>query len=182
MKPAAHDVWSIVTGTLADSGHTIIIIGLVAVLGAWLAGTGRWAMGLRRWLAPSFRERAALVYGGFAVLYLLLILWAPTGAFRRPLSLAVIFGLALVGIEALRRQTRREFPDAQSASPRLAERWADWRGSGRAPAEPASTPAVDAETARLQRLERLAALRDSGVLTEEEFAAEKTWVLGHRPA
>ena len=34
------------------------------------------------------------------------------------------------------------------------------------------------EDARLQRLERLAALHERGVLTDEEFAAEKARVLG----
>jgi hypothetical protein len=38
------------------------------------------------------------------------------------------------------------------------------------------------DDARLQRLERLAALREKGVLTEEEFAAEKARVLGRNGA
>jgi hypothetical protein len=56
-------------------------------------------------------------------------------------------------------------------------------------AEPQATPAAPAATApppspggeedaRLRRLEQLAALREKGVLTEEEFAAEKARVLG----
>jgi len=36
----------------------------------------------------------------------------------------------------------------------------------------------NAEDARLERLERLGSLRDKGVLTEEEFAAEKAKLLG----
>ena len=38
------------------------------------------------------------------------------------------------------------------------------------------TPAND-EDARLARLERLASLRDKGILTDEEFAAEKARLL-----
>jgi hypothetical protein len=34
------------------------------------------------------------------------------------------------------------------------------------------------EDARLERLERLGALRDKGILSDEEFAAEKTRLLG----
>ncbi|MGN6586549.1 MAG: SHOCT domain-containing protein [Solirubrobacterales bacterium] len=37
---------------------------------------------------------------------------------------------------------------------------------------------VSEEDARLQRLEKLGELRDKGLLTEEEFAAEKTRLLG----
>lgn len=43
---------------------------------------------------------------------------------------------------------------------------------------PSAAPPVDAEDARLQRLEKLGELRDRGILTEEEFAAEKARLLG----
>jgi hypothetical protein len=48
-----------------------------------------------------------------------------------------------------------------------------------APAAEAPTAAlpVDDEDARLQRLERLGTLREKGILTEEEFAAEKARLL-----
>jgi hypothetical protein len=50
-----------------------------------------------------------------------------------------------------------------------------------APAEPptaeAPTAALDAEDARLARLERLGSLHEKGILTDEEFAAEKARVL-----
>jgi hypothetical protein len=50
------------------------------------------------------------------------------------------------------------------------------------PAEaPTTTMPVAAEDARLQRLEKLGELRDKGLLTEEEFAAEKTRLLGGDP-
>jgi hypothetical protein len=46
-------------------------------------------------------------------------------------------------------------------------------------AMPSASPApLDAEDARLQRLEKLGELRDKGILTEEEFAAEKSRLLG----
>lgn len=53
------------------------------------------------------------------------------------------------------------------------------RGVEGAAAEPptATLPVSEAD-ARLERLERLGALREKGILTEEEFAAEKTRLLG----
>ena len=38
-------------------------------------------------------------------------------------------------------------------------------------------PGLDDEDARLARLERLGALREKGILTDEEFAAEKARIL-----
>jgi hypothetical protein len=46
---------------------------------------------------------------------------------------------------------------------------------------PTETQTVDAEDARLARLERLGSLREKGVLTEEEFATEKARLLGNSP-
>jgi len=43
---------------------------------------------------------------------------------------------------------------------------------------PTATMPVDAEDARLQRLEKLGDLRDKGILTEAEFTAEKAKLLG----
>jgi hypothetical protein len=57
------------------------------------------------------------------------------------------------------------------------------RGRGEAPAGPAKPPEpsraerMQEEDARLSSLERLATLREKGVLTEEEFAAEKARLL-----
>ncbi|HEV2791373.1 MAG TPA: SHOCT domain-containing protein [Solirubrobacterales bacterium] len=56
----------------------------------------------------------------------------------------------------------------------------DGEGSGpggQAAEAPTATLPVSDEDARLQRLERLGALRDKGILTEEEFAAEKARLL-----
>jgi hypothetical protein len=50
-----------------------------------------------------------------------------------------------------------------------------------APEPPTTTMPVDAEDARLQRLEKLGELREKGLLTEEEFAAEKARLLGGTP-
>jgi uncharacterized membrane protein YidH (DUF202 family) len=47
-----------------------------------------------------------------------------------------------------------------------------------APSAEAPTQVLDAEDARLARLERLGDLHEKGILTDEEFAAEKARVLG----
>jgi hypothetical protein len=91
--------------------------------------------------------------------------------------------LVLLGTEVLRRQVIREFPDrvttgsAGGVAQALAQRMREARERRVASAEPAAPPAP-AGDARIAELERLAKLRDSRVLTDEEFAAEKQRLLG----
>jgi hypothetical protein len=58
---------------------------------------------------------------------------------------------------------------------RQQERWAQQDDYGQAPAAPA--PAAGGGDT-VQQLKDLAELRDSGVLTDEEFAAQKAKILG----
>ena len=47
-----------------------------------------------------------------------------------------------------------------------------------APPAPAAPPAGDDMDAKIEQLQKLAKLRDAGILTDEEFAAEKAKLLG----
>jgi hypothetical protein len=46
------------------------------------------------------------------------------------------------------------------------------------PAAPESAAPESAESAQIEQLKQFAALRDQGILTEEEFAAKKAQILG----
>lgn len=151
-KPAVHAIWLIETDLLRDLALGLIAYGLVAVLGAVAAGPTRAAVALRRWLAPAFRERPGAVYAVATVVFLLVIVWGPTNATRQWLGIALLGGLLAFGLELLRRQTIREFPTSATA--------AATNGEG-----------------RLEDLERLAALRSSGALSESEFEAQKAALL-----
>ena len=59
-------------------------------------------------------------------------------------------------------------------SRRQAGRWADQEQQQAAPAAP---PAADTD-AKIAQLQKLAALKDQGILTEAEFAAQKAGILG----
>lgn len=162
VKPAVHDVWSVLTSLLAESAEAGIAVGLIALLGTWFAGPGARATAGRRRLAPTFRDRPLLVHGALAAALLLFLLWGPAGTPRRLITLVIVAILAFVGLELLRRQAVREFPDAQPAHHRpLAHLGAVRRGEQQRPAE------------RLQSLERLAALHERGALSDEEYEAEK---------
>jgi Short C-terminal domain len=167
VKPAVHDVWTVLTSLLRESAVAGVVVGLLGIAAAWLIGPTRRATAVRLWLAPTFRDRPVMVHTVLAVVILLLLVWGPIGTPRRLISLVIVTALAFAGLEVLRRQTVREFPDAvRSESGWLA------RLRGR---EPAGREAVAAGT--VDRLERLAALHDRGALTDEEYEAEKALLL-----
>src|SRR5436190_4805 len=109
-KSAGHDVWTIGTSLLYDIGVATIVFGLIVVIASAIAGPTRPARALRRALAPTLRDRPVLVYGSVGFLYLLVIVWGPTPAFRQLIPILVIAALLGLGVEILRRQTAREFP------------------------------------------------------------------------
>ncbi|HEY1854451.1 MAG TPA: SHOCT domain-containing protein [Solirubrobacterales bacterium] len=80
--------------------------------------------------------------------------------------------------------SRLRLPEVRMPERRDSEAAPPHGRADRAPAaaEPATaeapTAALDAEDARLARLERLGQLHEKGVLTDEEFAAEKARILG----
>jgi Short C-terminal domain len=191
VKPATQATWSIGTRLLSDVAQSVVLIGLAVMLAAALAGPRRAAVWLRRKIAPWLRERRLASYAVALVILLLLVWWAPIPALRMPIPVLITIVLIWLGIEALRRQTMEEFPDAQFGDTFAGLRaqgdrvggWFQGRRHGRQsgsevpPTQPMpAAPPGDADN--LARLERLAALRDSGALTDDEFAAEKRTLLG----
>ena len=104
------DVWLIGTSLLSDIAWACVGYGLVVVAAAILAGPTRPATWIRRHLAPAFREHVWLVYVVVAVLYLLVLLWAPTRAQTNWIPALVFAALIVFGVEVFRRQTIAEFP------------------------------------------------------------------------
>jgi hypothetical protein len=101
--------WAIGTNLLRNVGINAVIYGIVIVLAAWVAGPSRYAVAVRRFLAPTMREHPVVIYGAVGLLLLIVLLSGPTDG-QRVYPLLVLFGLAFLGTEVLRRQTEREFP------------------------------------------------------------------------
>src|SRR4051812_13569425 len=169
VEPAITATWSISTSLLVEAATATLLYGVVVVFAAWLAGPTSWATATRRGLAPFLRE-PRFAFGGLGVIVLLLLLWGPTPATRKFLPALVLVALLTLAVQALRRQTAREFPHASRAAAMhsLRGRLAALRGGSR-------PPATNGET-RVAELERLAALHDSGALDDAEFAREKAQV------
>jgi hypothetical protein len=181
VQPAAEAAWSIGTSLLVQAATASIAYGVVIVAAAWLSGPTASAVAVRRGLAPYLRE-PRFAWGAFGVIVLVLLAWAPTPAFRQPILALILIGLLALGLEALRRQTAREYPDATSElSFRRIREWA--AGTGRrgrgAPTGPAASP--EPSDPRLDKLERLGRMRDSGVLDSSEYKAEKDRILADEP-
>jgi hypothetical protein len=195
MEPVVRDVWDIYTPLLEEAAWAAVFYGVVMVLGAWLAGPTRWAVALRRVSAPYMRE-PVLVYAVAVVLIaVVLFWWEPTPATRNPVGAIVLIVLLLIGIEALRRRTVREFPEAdrEAAAQSRRERLSRLGGQVATGARAGSAAVVrqagrigsaggetapDGEEARIAQLERLAQLRADGVLDDAEVRAEKARILG----
>jgi hypothetical protein len=176
VKPAAHSAWTIGTSLLNEIALAFVFYGIVLIAAAWLAGPTRPAVGLRRALAPSLRYHVGMVWGFAALVFLLLILWGPTPATRKPLGILLFAILIALGVELLRRQADREQPDVQQGE--TADRirqWAHRMREGRR-REPAAPPPVSVDQ-RFDEIERLAALHDRGVLTDAEFDVGKEQLL-----
>jgi Short C-terminal domain len=180
-RTAGHHAWHILTALLRSSLYWQIVVGVLLVGAAWLAGPRAYALATRRTLSPLLRERA-YPYVALAVVALVLLVSAPVQDFARLFFVAAIVGFLAVGIELLRTQTLREFPEG-AAMPSLDEtrarvtKWvAAQRGSLPAP-RPREPTRATAGTDLTSRLQALAELHTSGALTDEEYATAKARVL-----
>src|SRR3954451_3716147 len=182
VRPAAHAAWTIGTTLLNDIAFAMIFYGVVIVIAAWIAGATRPAYALRQGLAPALRSHLASFYGAVALLFLLYVPWGPTNASRKPIGIIVFAAAIVLGVELLRRQTAREFPDAQpgDTGKRLRAWFAGLRSDrDKSQIEPPRDTVGEstAVTTRFDSLEQLASLHDRGVLDDEEFASQKVLIL-----
>ncbi len=205
IRPAADRAWSISTSLMVSIATTVIVFGALAVLAGWLGSPVSSARATRKAAAPVLRDHVAYVYAGLAVLIGIYFLSAPTQNLRSFLTTLIVAAMIALGVHELRKQTEEEFPDAEFSDvfgrtrdrmvgavkdANLGEKAAKLRDSARESARSiggdtaGGEPRGDAgdgkpaEDARLERLERLGALHEKGILSDEEFAAEKARVLG----
>ena len=115
IEEAVGDAWDIVTGLLRDGGLTLMGIGVLLLVAVWIAGPSRYATGTRKWLAPHI-ARPELAFGGAAALLALLVWWGPTAQTQRWQLILVTAVVLALGVEVLRRQTAKEFPNPDERS------------------------------------------------------------------
>jgi hypothetical protein len=184
-RAAAGDAWNILTELMRGSFRLMVVVGLLFVVAAWLAGPGRRALTVRGWLAPALQNRA-WAYVALAIVALVMLFTPSVLDFTRLLVVALIAALGATWIELTRRQTLREFPDAGGTAfltdtwERVTSWWDEQRAAAKertaapvAVATPAPAPATDVSS----RLTALAELHAKGELTDAEYASAKARVL-----
>jgi hypothetical protein len=113
-KQPVRVIWSLETSVMRDIAVILVVYGALVLLATVVAGPNRPAVAVRRWLAPSFRHHPIVVWATALAVFLILLAWGPTAGDRRLLGVAILAATTAIAIEALRRQTLREFPETQS--------------------------------------------------------------------
>ncbi|HUK94237.1 MAG TPA: hypothetical protein VLU96_04195 [Gaiellaceae bacterium] len=116
LRKAADATWLIGTSLLSQVAWSLILYGLVALIGCVLAGPYGWATRFRAWLAPMWREHPGLAWAILGAVFLLLLLWGPTPAFHTWLGVLILAGVLAIGFEAFRRVVVGEAGSAQAAT------------------------------------------------------------------
>ena len=114
-RGVAEAVWRIGSELLRDIGVALVVIGLLLVLGAVLAGPSRAAKAVRRLIAPAFVGGAGLRWGIWAVVFLVLVLWAPLPILDTWYGVLAAAGIVAACVEGLRRSCLAD-RDAAGAS------------------------------------------------------------------
>ena len=173
-RQAANNAWNILTDLMRGSFRLMVVVGILFLIAAWLAGPGLRAITVRSWLAPVLENRL-WAYVVLALVVLLLLITSAVSDFVRLLVLVLLAALGAAWIELTRRQTLMEFPEAADGTliadtrARVTGWWESRRSS-----EATTGVAPSDMTARLASL---AELHAQGHLTDEEYASAKARVL-----
>src|SRR6185295_15903771 len=92
-----------------DLAVILVVYGVLVLVVTVLAGPNRLAVAFRRSLAPTFRHHPIVVWVAALFFFLILLAVGPTAGNRQLLGVVIL--AAATAIEALRRQTLREFPE-----------------------------------------------------------------------
>src|SRR3954454_5712784 len=188
-KPAGEAAWSIATSLMISIATTVIVVGVLFAAAGWLASPTNAARSVRRVIAPALRDYAVWVYTGLAIIVSVYFLSSSVQGLRSFVTTLVVAGMAAFGIHELRKQAAEEFPDAHFADTfggtrdkvvdavrgaNIGERASklrlpDIRRPEAGAEAPTETLPGEGDDARLRRLERLGALHEKGLLTDEEF-------------
>jgi hypothetical protein len=193
IKPAATSAWNITSSLLGDLAVQSIVLGVIFAIAGFIGSQAKAAIAFRGKLAPMFNERPEIAFLTTGILLLLFLLWGPIPATRNWWAILIFIALTVLGTWGLWKQSSGESPEARfdgdGIKAKISGAGAAIAGAGRSVKEKASSAASDVkaraeadktvrtEDKKMDKLERLVALRDGGALSEAEFEAEKKKLL-----
>jgi hypothetical protein len=146
-----------------------------------LAGSTRAAIAVRTWAAPVLNQRQGIAWLVYGFVFILLVLWGPTHALRTWWGILLLGGLLALGLEVLRRQTLREFPNAglgPNEGGSMGDRWrAVVGGRGSRTTEASTAASTGSRRSTADEIAHLNDLRTAGAITDDEFARAKALAL-----
>ncbi len=107
-RAAFNSILTIGTALLRQMAWSEILIGLLVALGASLVGPARYATWVRRYVARGFRSHEVATWIGLVVLVLAVLVWSPFSASGNWVTILIVLGLVVVGVETLRRTSLAE--------------------------------------------------------------------------
>lgn len=180
IRPAVRDAVGIGTSMLGEVASAVIVVGLALALAAWFAGPSRPMTAARRAITPFLRDHPEWAFSLTIAVMALIFIWQPIHATGTPAGIIVFLALALFGTWLLRKQVIAEFPDARSG-----ETMAALRGrveTFRERRDRSHTSGAGNGGGVSEQLERLAALRERGSITDEEYQSAKAVLFGSASA
>lgn len=201
LEAAATAAYAIGTNLLKTFAWSVIIAAFVLVVLSWLVSPNSAAQSVRNYLAVAFGRYPAITFGLLGLAGLIFLLFGVSDGRSFIVRLAIVI-VAAIAVVMFRKQLMAEHPDADFSSlhefgaktkekakglwdrrPRempgkaAIERRRAESAAKAAEAPTAVTSKPAGEETRLQQLEKLGKLHETGVLSDDEFAAEKTRIL-----
>lgn len=206
VQPAADAAYGIATGLLSSIAWTVIWSAILLVPLSWLISPTTSGESARAFLAVPFGRYPGATFAllGLVAFIFLLMGAGDQRGFLVRLMIVILAGIAAF---FFRQRLVEAYPDADfggglgdfsdRSREKAKELWSrrpkrdgtgepdelsgpDARGAAQTevPVDTPPPPAADPETTRLDHLDRLGTLHERGVLSDEEFAAEKRRVMG----
>lgn len=196
LEAAATAAYAIGTELLKSFAWSVIIAAVFLVFLSWLVSPNSAARSAREYLAVAFGRYPGITFGLLGLAALVFLLYGVSDARSFVVRLAIVI-LAVIATVMFRRQLIAEHPDAdfssigefgQRTKEKMKGAWerrprevpgkaALERRKAAAEAPTATMPEAGGEATRLEQLEKLGKLHETGILSDDEFAAEKTRIL-----
>ena len=105
-EPAAAATLEIGTSLLREIAGSVLVLGLVVMLCAWLAGPARWATRAREWMGPTLRDQPGIAYAVALTALTVIVAIGILPGSTRVIPLLLYAALVIAGVTVLRREAQ----------------------------------------------------------------------------